>query len=478
MDNQNNSNAFVQSYYDYQDKVRYPDNATFCPDGGNWKFAIGFRNSPLSISSRYNAKGFTRVESDPSNADVYVDSEYKGKTPLELIDISEGKHLLVLKLQGYYSVEHELSSFDRLLQEYRISLNKIDRKEEQFDLLIDKIWKKEWDNELASIVDNYKIFWDIEFRRFLKRELGLERLSAIAKDAKVAVYEKYAYEDAIRYIANFAIRKMSKDHSFLEKFEAGVKTLNKEIQCKICGKVFRPISSHHINFDVFNGDVECCNRCVAKGIWPDYNNSADNNKKEQGSMLKDLADLYGLTGIIPPSKIGYEYIKMFPKDAKAKALSLMSKMSSRDSYKSTFGSWFKSLVASGILDNASLKTSRGTKCLALDGHDCLSLLEKQFDDLLYINGIAHSKEPYYPMHTELNPNKSFRADYLINNIIIEIWGLIGEEKYDEKIEKKRIIARENKIDLIEIKPSDFINIESKIKKYFSSTKTVSNNYSD
>ena len=479
MDNPNNSSSFVQSYYEYQKKVCFPDNASFCPSGSNWKFALGIRNSPIAMSSRYSNQGSTNIGSNPDKADVFVDGEYKGKTPLNLIDICDGKHLLMIKLPSYCTAEQEISSDQHIFQEIHINLNKIDINEESFDLMANNIWQERWDDELCNIIDNYKIFWDVAFRRFLKLELGLERLNTIAKEAKITVNQKYAYEDALRHLISFTIRKMSKNAIYLEKFQAAIKSLDRKIQCKICGRIFRPLDSHRINFDVFNGEVECCNSCVARCIWPDYGNSTGNNEKEKSLMLKDLADLFGLTGIIPPSRVEYEYIKMFPRDARTKALSLMSKMLSRDSYKKVFGSWFKSLVASGILNNASLKTSRGIRCLALDGHECFSLLEKQFDDFLYINGVAHSKEPYYPEHSELNPNNLLRADYLINGTFVEIWGLIGEEKYDEKIERKRILAKQKNIDLVEIKPSDFVNLESKIRKHYKiSTFFLSKNLSN
>ena len=119
-----------------------------------------------------------------------------------------------------------------------------------------------------------------------------------------------------------------------------------------------------------------------------------------------------------------------------------------------FGSWFKALVASGVLADGSLKTSRGIKCLALDGHDCFSLLEKQFDDWLFIHGIKHEKEPYYPLHSEYNPRKLLRADYLVNGAFVEIWGLKGDKAYDEKIEAKRIILKKNRKTLIDLTLKD------------------------
>jgi hypothetical protein len=44
------------------------------------------------------------IVSNPSNAEVILDSEYRGRTPLLLDAVGDGRHLLVLQKNGYYAV--------------------------------------------------------------------------------------------------------------------------------------------------------------------------------------------------------------------------------------------------------------------------------------------------------------------------------------------------------------------------------------
>jgi hypothetical protein len=125
--------------------------------------------------------------------------------------------------------------------------------------------------------------------------------------------------------------------------------------------------------------------------------------------------------------------------------------------KKTFGSWFHALIEAEILEDGTRKNSRGIQCLAKDGHICLSLGEKTIDDLLFELGINHSKEPHYP-------EGNFRGDFLVGDVIIEYFGLIGNPEYDRKIDLKRKLAKKYSINIIEIFPKDIINTKKLINK--------------
>ncbi len=45
--------------------------------------------------------GEITVRSTPSGANIYLDNAYRGLTPLTLVDIQEGNHVVILKLNGY-----------------------------------------------------------------------------------------------------------------------------------------------------------------------------------------------------------------------------------------------------------------------------------------------------------------------------------------------------------------------------------------
>lgn len=125
--------------------------------------------------------------------------------------------------------------------------------------------------------------------------------------------------------------------------------------------------------------------------------------------------------------------------------------------KKTFGSWFQALIEAEILEDGTRKNSRGIQCLAKDGHICLSLGEKTIDDLLFEFGINHSKEPHYP-------EGNYRGDFLVGNVIIEYFGLIGNPEYDRKVDLKRKLAKKFNLNIIEIFPKDIINTKKLVNK--------------
>jgi hypothetical protein len=121
--------------------------------------------------------------------------------------------------------------------------------------------------------------------------------------------------------------------------------------------------------------------------------------------------------------------------------------------KALFGSWLRALIESGTLDEDARRTTRGTRCLAKDGHVCLSLGEKTIDDFLYAHRVRHEREPAYPQG-------KYRADFAVNGIFIEYLGLEGDAEYDKKTEDKRRICREHGVGLILIFPADLVNVAS------------------
>ena len=102
--------------------------------------------------------------------------------------------------------------------------------------------------------------------------------------------------------------------------------------------------------------------------------------------------------------------------------------------------------------------------MAKDGHACNSLDEKTIDDLLSANGIAHKKEPYYPSHRLLNPNRKKRADWKVGDIYIEYFGLAGTPAYDQRTFEKLQLAAENGLELIPLFPSDVVDLDNSLVK--------------
>lgn len=104
------------------------------------------------------------------------------------------------------------------------------------------------------------------------------------------------------------------------------------------------------------------------------------------------------------------------------------------------------------------KNNFGNFGLAVDGHTCRSDFERRIDNFLHLNGISHTVEPLYPFDEALN-STGLRGDWLIaNSVFVEAWGLIGQEHYDQKINRKRELARKHGIRVIEIVPADLPNL--------------------
>jgi len=56
---------------------------------------------PVSPGPTPYINGQITVRSSPSGANIYLDNAYRGLTPLTLVDIPQGSHAIILKLNGY-----------------------------------------------------------------------------------------------------------------------------------------------------------------------------------------------------------------------------------------------------------------------------------------------------------------------------------------------------------------------------------------
>ena len=134
-------------------------------------------------------------------------------------------------------------------------------------------------------------------------------------------------------------------------------------------------------------------------------------------------------------------------------------------YVSEFGSWFKALIQAGILDDGTQRLFFGTRCLANDGHECSSIAEKTVDDWLTNRNIVHQKEPLYPHDRELNPARKLRADWEVENTLIEYAGLMNRQEYSEKMSKKRVLASKHGIALIILSAEDLLKLDEKLEHF-------------
>ena len=88
-----------------------------------------------------------------------------------------------------------------------------------------------------------------------------------------------------------------------------------------------------------------------------------------------------------------------------------------------------------------------------DGHELDSREEMLIDNFLY----EYFQDLPHLVHPTL-PGSKFKADWKIGDIYIEYWGMAGNPKYDEEMERKRhyYLMRQSMV-CIEIYPEDFKN---------------------
>lgn len=91
-----------------------------------------------------------------------------------------------------------------------------------------------------------------------------------------------------------------------------------------------------------------------------------------------------------------------------------------------------------------------------DGHMVRSYYERSFDNMLLKNGIDHEYDPRLPFY------RRCMADFKVDDVYVEIWGMMEMEQYREKRKKKLALYCENGCKLLEVFPDDFKNIQNKI----------------
>lgn len=141
---------------------------------------------------------------------------------------------------------------------------------------------------------------------------------------------------------------------------------------------------------------------------------------------------------------------------------------STKAYKRLFGSFNNALVELGYTPiSVANKNKYCCNVIANDGHICDSMEEGLVDNFLFANNIAHSIQPLYPRHEELNPKGYIRADFYLTdfNVFVEYAGLITRKFYASKLEKKQQLATVIGINLLIVYPSKLGQLEKIFKMY-------------
>lgn len=202
-------------------------------------------------------------------------------------------------------------------------------------------------------------------------------------------------------------------------------------------------------------NIDYCAPCLSKIVL-------QNSGKQNSTYDEIIEYLTKLSKVIEkvPTQSFSEGLNDFLGLEKQKRLELFIVLKDKPSIKRVkelLGSWLNALIKAEILPDCTRPTTFGTQTVAKDGHLCLSLGEKTIDDFLFEKNIPHEKEPKYP-------DSNFRADFIVNDVFIEYFGLKGDPEYDKRIKLKKKMCKDSGIHLIEIYPIDLTSDAKLAKK--------------
>jgi hypothetical protein len=182
-------------------------------------------------------------------------------------------------------------------------------------------------------------------------------------------------------------------------------------------------------------------------------------------MLERLAHLGNALEAVPTiTFMNNPQLHNLSDEKQIKVICALLKMPSYKDYEVQFGSWLQALIKAEILKDGVHRTARGFRCIANDGHVCLSLAEKTIDDWLSGHNISHEKEPLYPYDFRLNPSGQMRADWQVDNTFIEYAGMLDEPEYAAKMKDKKELAKKARLSLIVLEPEDVLALDKKLGK--------------
>lgn len=222
--------------------------------------------------------------------------------------------------------------------------------------------------------------------------------------------------------------------------------------CELCGHRFDLVwvPSYQYRFSHFQKN--CCFSCRI------LENPSRSQLEERIRAFVDQC------GFIPPSgstPVYWPFTSRLDHDSWLVVTTRYAEMGGMAYVLSHFDSWFQAMAVTGALPDGVQVTARGIRCLARDGHVCLSLDEQTIDNWLTDHGLEHEREPRYPAHKQLNPG-ALRADFRVGDVWIEYFGMTGNDQYDAKTRQKLKLADELGISLIAIYPWEINNLERKM----------------
>ena len=267
------------------------------------------------------------------------------------------------------------------------------------------------------------------------------------------ICSKYAWNNVLMYFAGSRAEKLGLTGAIRKpKWKTCPLCNNRFVEDSLPYPLVKRLGINQLDF---------CAPCLSDTLFQGSGNGAL-SRQDVLAYLRNLADVLQR---VPSQNFGERMNDLHDLSAEERlaVLQVLKRKPTVDRVKELSGSWLKALIEAGILEDGTRRTGRGTQCLAKDGHVCLSLGEKTIDDFLYARGIPHEKEPHYP-------EGNLRADFLVNGVFIEYFGLKGDPDYDARMRSKQRLCKRQGIRLISVYPSDLVSskrLETKLLKALS-----------
>lgn len=309
-------------------------------------------------------------------------------------------------------------------------------------------WTDEHDDLIVSEIEDKQWIWHWSIVDRIVEATSKEVIRAWQE--RDPLCSKYAWNNVLMYFA--AARAKQK----------GLTKLIRSPQIVTCAACKREFSEDSFVASVVKhlgmNQIDICMNCIGMKFFQGSGNDSA-SREEVLAYIRDLAEALES---IPSQSFGETLSSLthLSTSERAAAVKVLERKPTIRRVKSLFGSWLNALIEAGVVEDGKRKTTRGTQCIAKDGHVCLSLGEKTIDDFLYQHHIDHEKEPSYP-------EGNYRADFRVGNTLIEYFGLSGDTEYDKKTAEKISICKRNSIQLIAIYPTDLSggnSLKSKLRQ--------------
>ena len=302
-----------------------------------------------------------------------------------------------------------------------------------------KWWKAEHDQVLLSQIKKEHWIWSMGITNLIVEITPKDIIKQWQEEDPLC--KQYAWYNILTNFAESRAKQLG--------FTSFIRTPQEKI-CPICNKMFSEawIAPSLIRCLGINS-LDICNNCMSYK----FSQNSGGNSINKEEIIKYFQKLVEIIQVIPYQNFGESpsSLKFLNTEQRVAVLKINDNRPSIKRVKEIFGSWLNALIQSGIIEGETIKMKIGTRCIAKDGHVCLSLGEKTIDDYLFINEICHDKEPRYP-------EGNYKGDFLCGNIIIEYFGLFGQSEYDKKTKEKINICKRHNIKLVEIYPQDLVFI--------------------